>query len=164
MNENKVRFRPLHPPEFPIPEGAERQAAIDAVNRTFLDQTRSALITVNCTALEFLAANPGISLVNLAQLLARQSQRKPSVVGLVVAIYEEAARRKATRETAKDLLVREIQAEFPEGWLSKESVHPLVRIGSWDRHARNYGRDPTVREHAQRIIVDLAKDHPPPNG
>src|SRR5438128_1650026 len=72
------------------------------VDRMFLHTAHKALAEAGCQPLEFLAANEGVSEIELAKRL----NRGVSVIGLVIAIYEEAVRKGLLRATAKDLLMR----------------------------------------------------------
>jgi len=137
-----------------------RTAAMEAVDRMFLDRARSALAAAGCAALHFLARNPGASIIELAKRLGRRA----SAIGLIMAIYEEAAQQGVVRRTAADLLAREIREKFPDGWSSQGTVHPLVKIGSWEDDIRAYVHDPAICGYAKSIMRHLAIDHPPPEG
>jgi hypothetical protein len=134
--------------------------AIQEVDSMFLGQAQRALAAAGCTALEFLRANPGASTVQLAKLLNHGA----SALGLVMAVYDEALNQGAVRETAKDLLIREILAEFPEGWNSAGDVRPGVKVGGWRFELKKYGRDKKIGECASRIIRELTIDRPPAAG
>ena len=135
-----------------------RKRAIEACDRALLSGAQRALAEAGCTALEFLAANPALSNIELA----KQLNRGTTAIGLVMAIYDEAARRGIVRDTAKDMLIREICGAFPHGWPGLSLVSPLVKIGSWDSEVNRYGRDPRIDDYAGQIIRHLAIEHPPP--
>jgi hypothetical protein len=132
----------------------------DSVDRMFLDRARAALAAAGVSALEFLTANPGVSKIELAERL----NRGVSAIGLIMAIYDEAAENGIVRDTAKDLLIRRIHAEFPQGWSSCGNVHPAVKLSSWDAEAAKYGRDPRIAGYVDAIVRELAIHHPPADG
>lgn len=141
-------------------EPRPRTPAMKAVDEMFLARARNALNDAGFSALEFLSTNPGLSKVELAKLLNRGA----SAIGLIMAIYEEAVQGDAVRETAKDLLLRQIRYEFPDGWSSAGNVHPAIKVGSWRRMIKSYVPDPQCGRFASDIIRHLAIDHPPPEG
>lgn len=158
-----VKFNPLVPggdPDAPIPVLGKRTPAMEAVDRMFLDGAKKALAEVGQSALEFQAANPGLSKIQLAQHLNRDA----SALGLVMAIYEEAASTGQVREVAKDMLLRQVMYKFPQGWTSTDKVSAAVQLGSWDREIHKYVSDTRFGEFAWNIIRELAIDKPPPDG
>jgi hypothetical protein len=126
----------------------------------FLNRAKEALQQAGYSALDFLAANPHLSTPKLAQRLNRGA----SALGLVIAIYDEAVRKNVVRETAKDLLIRTIHEEFPEGWSSGGNVGPAVKLGSWDYKIGRYILDSPFGCYAASIAKHLAIDHPPSEG
>ena len=109
------------------------------------------------TALDFLAANPRVSIIELAKRLNRGA----SAIGLIMATYEEAAAKGIVRNIAKDLLIRQIYAAFPHGWPGLSLTGPLVEIGSWSYEVARYVRDSNIGASASAIIRDLTIDHQP---
>lgn len=140
--------------------GLHRTPAMAAVDNMFLSCAQNALREAGCSALEFLSANPGLSKLELAKLLNRGA----SAIGLTMAIYTEAVQKGVVRKTAQDMLLREIVAEFPDGWASTGNVHPAIKIGTWDRTIRSYVPHASMGKYAYDIIQHLAIDHPPPEG
>jgi hypothetical protein len=158
-----VKFNPLVPGgnlDAPLPVLGKRTPAMEAMDRMFLDGAKKALAEGGQSALEFLAANPEMSKIQLAQHLNRDA----SALGLVMAIYEEAASAGQVRDIAKDLLFREIMEEFPQGWNSSDTVHPVVRLGDWGHNIRKYVANPKCSEFPILILRELARDKPPPDG
>lgn len=137
-----------------------RTPAMREVEEMFFTHTSMALKSAGYTALEFLAANPGLSPTDLA----RRLNRGASGLGLVIALYREAEAKGCVRATAKRLLVGEIRNRFPNGWYSADSVGPAVTIGGWRFEMRNYASDPRFGDYASSIVRELAIDHPPPDG
>ncbi len=131
-----------------------------AVDKMFLDRAKNALRETGCTALEFLRANPVVPLTELAKRLNRGA----SALGLVMAIYQQATDTGCVREAAKDLLTRRVIDSFPDGWTSQSDVHPLIRIGFWDKEIADYTLDAQYGVYAKKIIRELTIDHPPPEG
>lgn len=129
------------------------------VDYRFLAQAHEALANAGVGALEFLAANPGVSPVTLAQRLDHGA----NAIGLVMAIYGAAAEKGKLRETAKTLLVGEILDAFPDGWPDTVKIHPLVKL-NWCSHIKRHISPPRVGEYASRIIKELAIRNPPPSG
>ena len=82
----------------------------------------------------------------------------------MMAVYEEALRNGVVRHAAKDLLVRTIRREFPEGWSSGGNVGAGVKLGSWRYEIKKYVRDAKMGDYASRIIRQLTIDNPPPEG
>lgn len=132
----------------------------EAVAQSFLQKARNALTEKSYSALEFLAANPGISTIELAKRLNRGA----NVIGLLNAVYEEAIASDAVRETAKDLLIREILGAFPDGWSSGGEVASSIKIGGWSKTLLDFVNDPESFRRAAKIGIHLTKDHPPPEG
>jgi hypothetical protein len=135
-------------------------AATEGVDRRFLQSAHAALAAMGCGALELLDANPGVSILDLA----KRVNHGISAIGLMMAIYEEAKRRSIVRETAKDLLIRTLCEEFPEGWSSEGSIHPVVRIGGWSYGIKRYVGDQAFTSFASDIVRHLAGGDPPPKG
>jgi hypothetical protein len=144
----------------PAQERRERAPALAAVDATFLEAARKALAAAQCGAIEFLAANPGLSKIELAQRL----NHGVSAIGLIMAIYEEAAQKGVVREVAKDLLVRRIRERYPDGWSTAGTVRASVKLGRWYSELCEYARDPQVEVYASQIIRHIAIHHPPPDG
>ncbi|MGA2066677.1 MAG: hypothetical protein ABSG86_17000 [Thermoguttaceae bacterium] len=141
--------------------GLRRRAeSITAFDRSLLDAAKKALAVAGLGALEFLAANPGLSKIELA----RRLNRGATAIGLVMAVYEEAVRKGAVRDIAKDMLIRVINGRFPDGWSSStlDNLGPRFKVDGWRLDLLKYGRDPRVNEYALAIVRDLAVDHPPP--
>ncbi len=139
---------------------ATSPSEMGGVDRRFRSSTMAALAKAGYSPLEFFAAHPNLSIDKLVKRLGH----KASVFGLLMVIYEEAARKKVVRAVAKDLLLRQLSDEFPEGWVSDGSIHPAVRIGCWDRYLSKCTQDKTFSKYASEIIRHLAIDHPPPAG
>jgi hypothetical protein len=131
-----------------------------AVDRMFQDRAEKALAAAGCTALEFLAANPAVS----TEQLARRLNRGASPIGITMVAYHEAARQGIVRQVAKDMLIREILGEFPNGWTAKGDVHPLVKIGRWHSEVTDYGGSAKHGQSAERILRSLAIENPPQEG
>src|SRR5207302_846348 len=108
-----------------ILKAMEMTPAIQSVDRMFLEGAKKALTAVGYSALGFLAANPGASEIELAKRLKGGA----SAIGLTMAIYEEAAKSGLLRETAKDLLIRRIWDEYPDGWFTGDEIGACVRLG-----------------------------------
>lgn len=163
MSNEKVVFRPLLPScelDAPIPVLGKRTPAMEAVDRMFLDRAQRALADVGSDARQFLMANPGVSMIELSKRLNRGA----NALGLIMAVYDTAAQNGTVRETAKDLLTREILAEFPKGWTFKGSVRPGIRVGNWEDEVVRYVHDPRAAAYAESVMRHLAIDHPPPEG
>lgn len=141
-------------------EDLKRKPEHEAVDQQFLQNAKRALAEVGYGALEFIAANPGLSTVDLAKSLNRGANAR----GLVMAVYEEAIRCGVLRETAKDLFVRTIDAKFPEGWFYDEKISAHVKIGGWNHSLYDFVNDERVAKAAKKIMRHLAMDHPPPEG
>ena len=129
-------------------------ATVDAM---FRDRTHKALSAAGYSALEALAANPRISIIELAKRINRGA----SAIGLTMAVYHEAIGKDAVRQIAKQLLIRELLEEFPTGWSVDGNVHPLIRVGTWHSEVANYT---TFGDYADRIVRHLAIDSPPQEG
>jgi hypothetical protein len=136
-------------------ENLKRAPRLNEVDRMFCDSAEKALAAAGYSALEFLAANPGASKVELA----RRLRGGCNTVGITMAIYEEAARTGIVREIAKALLVREIREAFPSGWDRTCGM----KIWSWVNDIEKYVENAADNCYAERLIKDLAIDHPPPN-
>jgi hypothetical protein len=160
MNEeSKNKLRALGWSEERI-ERMNTGAATDGVDRMFLRSASVALAEMGCSALELLAANPGVSIPDLA----KRVNRGITAIGLIMAAYEEAEQRSVVRETAKDLLIRTICEEFPEGWSDEESVHPVVKIGSWNYGVKRHVKNTALASFASDIVHHIATDRSPPRG
>jgi len=131
-----------------------------AVDEEFLAAAQHALRVEGCTALEFLRRNPGVSKIELAKRLDRGT----SALGLVMAIYKEAAEEGVVREIAMDLLIRQVAKEFPHGWACGGSIRPGVKLGSWQYEITKYVPDSEIAQSATRIIKWLTIEHLPPDG
>jgi hypothetical protein len=123
-----------------------------------LDRANEALRQVGCSALEFLATHPGLSKYKLAK------QLRTGAWGLIIALYAEAVREGKVRQTAKDLLIREILNRYPDGWTSSDDVGPSVNLGVWRYEVKKGVRDAESWKHATAIFRQLTRDHPPPEG
>jgi len=141
-------------------EARNRAESVAAFDRHLLDGARRALAAIGCGALEFLAANPTLSGVELAKRLNRGA----SAIGLVMVVYGEAVQKGLVREVAKDMLIREICDAFPHGWPNLFLVHPHVSIGSWRSGLTRNVTDPRVEEYSLKIIRELAIENHPPDG
>ena len=132
----------------------------EAVERMFLDRAKSALEDAGYSAFEFLVASPGLSMIELAKRLNRGA----SALGLIMATYQEACQKGVVREAARDLLVREILEEYPEGWTSEKKIGAGIKLGSWRFEVKKYVKDQTIGTYATEIVRHLSVDHPPPDG
>jgi hypothetical protein len=141
-------------------EALKRTTEHDAVDRMFYDRAQDALSAAGRSALELVAANPRISIVELAKRL----NKGVSPIGLTMVIYHDAAREGIVREVAKNLLIREILEDFPDGWTAKGNVHPLVKIGKWHSEVAAYGSNPRYGEYADHIVRSLTIDNSPEDG
>jgi hypothetical protein len=131
-----------------------------AIERSFLDGAMNALREEGVSALECLAANPGLSDIELAKRLDRGTTMR----GLLMVLYDEAERAGVVRDVAKEMLIRTILTEFPDGWTRDDSVRPSVKLGSWDRLLRQCVLDPRAGLYGYQIIQELAIDNQPPEG
>jgi hypothetical protein len=131
-----------------------------AVDRMFQDRAENALLARGCSALEFLAANPGVSMTDLAKRLNRGA----SPIGILMAAYDQARVRGVVRDIAKDLLIRDLLANYTNGWTPAGDVHPFVMIGGWYSEVGAYSRSANYGRYAERIVRSLAIDHPPQEG
>jgi hypothetical protein len=147
-------------PDTPIDQFRKRTAAMEARDRMCLEGAQKALEGAGCGALEFLAANPGVSKIELAKRLNRGA----SALGLTMAIYDEAAKKGVVRETAKDLLIRRICQRFPNGWSTGDEVGPGVKVGTWRYEIKKYVHNAKLGDYAAKIVRHLTVDHPPPSG
>ena len=152
MNDRKTEFHPLGDPDKPVPEMGIRTPAMEAVDRMFLTRAKKALAELGQSALDFLSQHEGASKLELAKRL----NRGVSAIGLVMAIYDEAANAGVLRDTAKDILIRTLRSEYEAGWSMDDDIDPIVRIGSWATEVRNYSRDEKAGEYAWKIITELA--------
>jgi hypothetical protein len=126
----------------------------------FRDRARKALAEAGINVLDLLAANPGVSVTELAKRLNRGT----SGLGLTMVAFEEASQGGHLRETAKDLLIRRILRAFPNGWLPDANVHPSVMIGAWDSDIERYAKDRTAAVYAFQILRVLTIESPPVAG
>ncbi|HEX5324778.1 MAG TPA: hypothetical protein VFW40_13400, partial [Capsulimonadaceae bacterium] len=134
-------------------------AAIRAVEGEFLTRALNSLAVTGLNALEFLAANPGLSAVQLAARLKGGC----NAIGLTIAIFREAERTGLVRPTAKSLLIGKILTEFPDGWSSAGGIHPAVKLG-WSALVMRHVSDPLVGQYALLISKELTANNPPPEG
>src|SRR5262245_2977362 len=81
-----------------------------------------------------------------------------------MAIYDEAMQSDAVRDTARDLLFRQILAEYPSGWTSAGNVSCGVKLGSWRYEIKRYVRDASFGRFAEDILRDLTVEHRPAEG
>jgi hypothetical protein len=141
-------------------DSLERTAHHESVDRMFEDRTEKALSAAGYSALNFLAANPRLSVVELAKRLNRGA----SAIGITKASYREAAGQGVVRDLAKNMLIREILFRFSDGWTSASNIHPLVTIGRWYSEIAEHAGEPRFGQYAEQIIRSLAIDNPPPEG
>ncbi len=140
-------------------ESADAASTMNATDQIFLKHAQSAFAEAAVSALEFLAENPGLSKIELAQRL----NRGVSAIGMIMAIYDEAAKRGKVRETTRDLLTRELRAAFPRGWSSTGNIHPLVKIGTFSEVGK-YAHEPKFADYMRPIMQHLTIDNPPFEG
>src|SRR5258708_5465644 len=145
-------------------EAVNQSPDVQAVDQTFFDDARIALEAAGYSALEYLAANPGVSDIELTKWLRKLTNQPVCAMGLAMVIYDEAEKKGLLRESAKDQLLREILTAFPDGWFTGDEIGPLVKIGFWDSHVSNYTSDPRIVGYAMGIIRHLAVEHQPPKG
>jgi len=138
----------------------KQSPAIRAVDESFFDGARKALADAGLGALEFLAANPGASNVELAKRLNRGASGK----GMTIAIYRDAETKGCVRDAAMWLLIGKILEEFPDGWGFFGNIAPSVRIGGWRSDIKRHVNDPQIGEYASAIIRELAIENQPPDG
>lgn len=148
------------PPDLLDKMENNRAAGPGPLELRFLDRAQAELRSVGCSALDFLAAHRGLATI----ALAKELNRGASAFGLLMVIYAEARRQGVVRETAKDLLIREILNKFPDGWSLVGKMSPPVKLSSWIYDLDRCIRDNRIEEYADAIIRDLTKDHPPPEG
>lgn len=134
------------------------------IHSMVVNEARGALKAARCSALEFLAANPRVSNFELTKRLKERTNMRVRTIGLMKVIYAEAERLGAIRETAKDLLLREIEHAFPDGWSSSGEVGPLIKIGGWEDPIREDVQNPVLAGFARDIVKHLAVEHQPPEG
>ena len=161
MGEGKASFNPLDPHndlDKPLPALGERTAAMGAVDQMFLDRAKNALRELGQSPLEFLSANPGVAQIELAKRLGRGT----NALGLIHAIYEEAAQNGVVRDVAKDLLLRTIHTQFSEGWRTGGPVSAYVKLSSWHNHIKDFLSDPQAASAANQILFEVAIDRQPP--
>ena len=96
--------------------------------------------------------------------LAKKLDRGTSAIGVTMAVYHQAAKKDRVREIAKDILIRELLHEFPEGWTARGDIHPLVKLGGWDSDVADYAHSARFGQYAERIVRSLAIDDPPQEG
>jgi hypothetical protein len=138
----------------------QRAAGPGPVDRMFLDGAQKALGLAGYTALEFLSNHPGLSKIELAKKLNCGA----SALGLIMAVYEEALRERVVRQTAKDLLIRQILQDLSDGWSLAGKMSPIVALSSWSYEIGEYAREKKLHEYASAIVQHLAKHRPPPDG
>jgi hypothetical protein len=158
MTDDKVPCNPFGDLNKIVPVLGDRTPAMIAVDQMFLDKAQKALAEAGVGALQFLEANLGVHRIELAKRL----NRGVSAVGLIMAIYEEAQQKNCVRKIAKDLLIREIWHEYPDGWSNSDTVSASVRLGSWDYDISKYVPEKVVADYADRMIRHLTVEHPPP--
>jgi hypothetical protein len=142
------------PPE--VLDALEQPTVVGSVDQMFLDNASKALESAGCRALELLRKNPGASKIDLAKWL----NRGVSAIGLIMAIYQEAAKKGRIRDTAKDLLIREISARFPQGWPSGK--HAGATLSGWAYELERYGGTPGLGRFANGIVRHLVSEDPSP--
>ncbi len=119
MNQkNSANLKPL------TNEAPKRTAAMEAIDQMIMEKSRAELSKIGQTAIEFYAANPGVGGIEMAKRLGGGA----CAAGLTMAIYSEAQKQGTVRAAAKDLLVREIAEEFPDGWFSGDRIGPAVKL------------------------------------
>jgi len=128
------------------------------VDRLFQGTARSVLDEKNLTALEWVEQSPGANPVELAKRL----QARANAAGLIPLIYLEAAETGKIRMIAKELLLREILARFPDGWFHDDDVRASVKLGGWVSHLRRHSEHHGVL--ARNVLRELVIDHSPPEG
>jgi hypothetical protein len=141
-------------------ERAKPTEAMKAFERSLCDKTRAALTDAGFDPLSFLASNPRASMVELA----KRVNRGATALGLIVSIYEDAITLGIVRETAKDLLLREIMEQFPNGWFTDSAVCASVKLGRWSYHINAHVGDTTCGQYASGIVSAITIDEPPPEG
>lgn len=141
-------------------EGVEDARGRQAVEESFHNRASKALKEAGFTPLQFLAANPGLSDVDLAKALNRGA----SAYGLTMAIYDEAERKCVVRDIAKDMLIRLILAKFPNGWTTKDKIRPFVKLSTWSRMLSKHVLDPRVGVFANLVSKVLTQLDQPPEG
>lgn len=137
----------------PSPENA-------AIDEWIRARTKKALTEGGVTALEWMSANPRVSVVELA----RRLNRGATGFGMELAIYHEAAEKGVFRKVAKELLIREILNRFPNGWKTDPEISAVVKIGGWDSGITNVARDSDFEKYADLIVRCLAIESPPQEG
>ena len=137
-------------------------ASVAAFDESLFDGARRALANAGFGALEYIAANPGVSEIELA----KQLNRGTTTIGLLMAIYDEAARLGNLRDVAKDMLVRVIRRRFPHGWssLSLDKLGTRFKIDDWRLDLLKYTRNPSLNQYALPIVESLAVANPPREG
>lgn len=132
----------------------------DAVSKMFLESAKKALADADCNALDLVAEHPSLSILELA----KKVNRGTNAFGLKLAIYEEAHEKGMVRKVAKDLLIRQINNEFPNGWIQSDEVRPAIRLGPWASDIYDSIRNPQIAKSVKSILRQLTIDHPPPEG
>jgi hypothetical protein len=131
----------------------------DGIDRWYRGWAVSALQSAGISALDFLAANPTLSTIELARRLADQAGRNVNAVGLIIAIYEEAQQKGCLRETARDMLVRALYDASPNGWSPETNMHHEIAICSWSHCLKSCSPNRFVGEYATRVFTHLAFEH-----
>ncbi|MCO6047230.1 hypothetical protein NG895_25300 [Aeoliella sp. ICT_H6.2] len=132
----------------------------EAIEHKFTSTALRALSVSGYSALEFLASNPDLSPVRLAERLNHGANAR----GLVAAMYREAIQCDSVRKTAKELLVRALQEKFCNGWTSRSKIRPSVKLGSWESDfCRNVNNKVCIRR-VRNIFRHLTVDDPPVDG
>jgi hypothetical protein len=137
-----------------------RSRASAAVDASFLEKATAVCRERGLTPVEILHAFPGESIVDIA----KRVDSGVNAIGLVMAIYDEAVAIGKTRDVAKTLLIRTIHQQFPSGWNSSGTVRPAVRMSSWSYELKRYCKDQAAGRYAERIVRELTRDNPPPEG
>ena len=132
----------------------------DAVSKMFLDRAKKALADAGYSALDLLAEHSSLSILELAKKINRGA----NAFGLKLAIYEEADEKGIVREVAKDMLIRQINDEYPNGWIQNDEIRPAVRVGSWGSDISDGILNPQIAKAVKSILRHLTIDSPPPEG
>lgn len=163
MKDEKKDRRPAHDLQSEETEFADSLLTRESVERRFLTATEEALAETGCSALELLNSSSKSSVNELFDSLPSVSKWACSA-GLKMAIYDEAVKKNVVRETARDLLFRDISREFPGGWLNGGKPDALSKLFGWYSDIESYVSKRDVAELAEQIIRHLTIDHPPSDG
>ncbi|RKH29642.1 NUDIX hydrolase [Corallococcus praedator] len=107
----------------------------------------------------FAEARPAVSWVALAEELG-----KDDVAGVQIlkGLFAEAERRKQVMRFVRDILVRELAEELPNGWPAvvddSNRFDVAMPLGCWSAHA------PETHKERVRQAGDTLLAHPPPPG